>query len=173
MLNKGVRFIRIRGRIVPIALGAGAASGVAGFALGRGTADSSPVKRTSSVRPQTTVTRKPKAIKRFRPAASPVERDSNLSGQLILSGLLVGGVGGLLTAAGQERLMKMKVIKPVKNPFRGMRIAEKASLLKKIAKSKNLMEWGKAGRHVGLVAFGLGAIGATINAGWGNNGKRR
>lgn len=173
MLKQGVRFVRIRGRIVPIALGAGAATGVAGFALGRGTADSSPVKRTSSVRPQATVTRKPKAIKRFRPAASPVQQDSNRSGSLIRGGLLVAGVGGLLSSQGQDKLMRLRIIRPVKNPFRTMKVAEKASALRKVGAAKKLMQAGKYGKVAGLVALGAGVIGASYNAAWGNNGKRR
>jgi len=165
---QSVKFRMIRGRIVPIALASGVGAAALGYGLGKTDA---PTK----VRPQRMPS--PRKPKQFRPAASPMKRQQssqggNLSGRLIRTGVGVAGLGGLLSAYGQDKLMRLKIIKPVKNPFRGMRVAEKATVLKKVKFAKEAMEWGKAGKLVGLTALGLGVIGASYSAAWGKNAKR-
>lgn len=163
---QNVKFRMIRGRIIPIAIGASAGAAALGYGLGKTDA---PTK----VRPMRMP--RPRKPKQFKAAASPVTRrepQGNVSGSLIRTGVGVAGIGGLLSAYGQDKLMRLKIIRPVKNPFRGMRVAEKATVLKKVKYAKEAMEWGKAGKLVGLTALGLGVIGASYSAAWGKNARR-
>lgn len=108
MGKKNVRFIRVRGRIVPIH-----------------------------------------------------EKGLGIGHETFLTGLTIAGIGAIAKSHGQEQLMKLKLFKPRKNPFRAFRVAEKATALSQVNKA---MRYIGQGNRLASIGKGIAGAGLAISA---------
>jgi hypothetical protein len=74
----------------------------------------------------------------------------------MVGGAAAVGAGQLLHASGMDKLVSMKIFRPVKNPFRGFSALEKSKALKKVASAQKLMSAGSTLHKVGV---GVGTLG--------------
>lgn len=116
--NGNVRFIRVRGRVVPIRGG-----------------HSAPI--------------------------SGRERVARASINAISNGFVAAGTGALFSDYGQNKLLNLKILRPIKNPFRSFKVADKAAALQKVQVARRFISAGNFLKSVGVLTAGVGAVGVA------------